>query len=180
MYYTHTGRTVVATQELYLRQGDSIFIRPLLPLFDAVRALTPPWDTENRACIRVGNKVRRINELWNTDLRLVMHSGPRSRVATERYVMVTGMEVLLEIIYDGADVEHQKRLFRAAWAQCAPNTPLPDNDAWAPCAHNAPLPAGAVSAPSPLGHERGADTAGASVQPRMLCFALTLCRSGTT
>jgi hypothetical protein len=151
VYYTHTGRTVVATHELYLQRGDLIFIRPMLPLIDAVRALAPSGDTENRAHISVGKKVRRINEPCSTDLRLVMHSGPRSRGATERYVMVTGMEVLLEIIYDGAEVEHQKRLFRATWAQCA---------------HTAPLPASAVTAPSPPGHERGADNAAAAGSKR--------------
>ena len=45
VYYTHTGRTVVATHELYMQQGDHTFIRPLLPLYDAVRALAPPGDT---------------------------------------------------------------------------------------------------------------------------------------
>ena len=72
VYYAHTGRAVVATHELFMEVGDHTFIRPLLPLYDAVRALAPPWDTETCALIRVGNKVRTINEPWNTELRLVV------------------------------------------------------------------------------------------------------------
>ena len=81
VYYAHTCRAVVATHELYMQEGDHTFIRPLLPLYDAVRTLAPPGDAETCALIGVRNKVRTINEFRHTDLRLVVHSGQRSRVA---------------------------------------------------------------------------------------------------
>ena len=97
VYYAHTGRAVVAKDELFMEVGDHTFLQPLLPLYEAVRALAPPGDP-GPSLARVDNKVRSITVSRNTDLRRLVHSIQRSGNAPVCYVMVRGMEELMEII----------------------------------------------------------------------------------